>query len=79
MKNGLALIMALALSLFEILMSTGAGADGAVTSFDIQGTITNVLTPSSILVGKETVSLADVDPSGLNAATYEYLMQDIRD
>lgn len=79
MKNGLTLIIAAVLSLFEIIISAGAGADGAVTGFDLQGTITDVSTPSSILVGKDKVDLADVDPSGLNAATYEYLMQDIRD
>ncbi len=78
------MILIVILSFFEILTSSGASTAGTdtgrvITNFDMQGTITDVLTPSSILVGNKTVNLADVDPSGLNAAAYMYLMQDLKD
>ncbi|MCX6677942.1 MAG: hypothetical protein NTU95_08375 [Methanothrix sp.] len=46
--------------------------------FDMQGTIMNVISPSSLLIGNNTVNLADVDASGLNSRQYSYLMDDIR-
>jgi hypothetical protein len=46
--------------------------------FDMQGTIVNVISPSSLLIGNETVVLADVDVSGLTARQYAYLMNDLR-
>ncbi len=79
MKIGLVLIIAVVLSFFDAQVLCGDGTDGVNTSFDMLGPIANVLSPSSILIGEEKVDLAGVDSSGLNAATYEYLMQDIRD
>ncbi|MFB3764175.1 MAG: hypothetical protein ACE14P_02895 [Methanotrichaceae archaeon] len=79
MKIGLILILVLVLGFLETLISAGVDSDGAITSFDMQGTITDVLTPSSVLVGDKTINLAGVDSSGLNAAYYAYLMQDLKD
>jgi hypothetical protein len=46
--------------------------------FDMQGTIMNVISPSSLLIGNNTVILADVDASGLNQKQYAYLMDDLK-
>ena len=46
--------------------------------FDMQDTIMNVISPSSLLIGNNTVSLADVDASGLNQRQYAYLMDDLK-
>jgi hypothetical protein len=48
-------------------------------SFDMSGTITNVLSPSSIVVGMDVVNLDGVDPSGLYRFTYSYLTRDLKD
>ena len=45
--------------------------------FDMQGTVVNVISPSSLLIGNNTVNLVDVDASGLNQRQYAYLMDDI--
>ncbi len=85
MKIGLVLALIAVLSFSGILISAGADADVEANadvfdpSFDMSGTITNVLTPSGILVGKEKVNLESVDSSGLNSATYAYLMQDLKE
>jgi hypothetical protein len=46
--------------------------------FDMQGTIADVLSPSSLLVGNTTINLADVDASGLNQRQYADLMENLR-
>ena len=46
--------------------------------FDMQGTIVDVISPSSLLIGNDTVILADVDASGLTARQYAYLMKDLQ-
>ena len=46
--------------------------------FDMQGTIMNVISPSSLMIGNNTVTLADVDASGLNQKQYAYLMDDLK-
>lgn len=50
--------------------------------FDMQGTIMRVDSPSSIVIGNETLSrtviLDGVDASGLNNKQYNYLMSDIQ-
>jgi hypothetical protein len=46
--------------------------------FDMQGTIMNVISPSSLLIGNNTITLADVDASGLNQKQYAYLMDDLK-
>lgn len=48
------------------------------SGFDMRGKITNVLSPSSIVVDKVVVNLGGVDPSGLYRFTYAYLMDDLR-
>ena len=48
-------------------------------SFDMSGTITNVLSPSSIVIGMDVVNLDGVDPSALYMFTYSYLMRDLKD
>lgn len=89
MKIGHVWALISVLSFSGVLVSAGADADfGADVeanagvfdpSFDMSGMITNVLTPASILVGKEKVNLEGVDSSGLNSATYAYLMQDLKE
>ena len=44
----------------------------------MNGTITRVLSPSSIVIGKVAVSLDEVDASGLNNCAYSYLMNDLQ-
>jgi len=46
--------------------------------FDMQGNITKVISPSSLLIGNNTLNLADVDASGLNQKHYAYLMDDLK-
>ncbi|MGV8126081.1 MAG: hypothetical protein ACP5PV_02575 [Methanothrix sp.] len=43
----------------------------------MNGTITKVLSPSSIVIGTVAVHLDDVDASGLNNCAYPYLMRDL--
>jgi hypothetical protein len=38
----------------------------------------NVISPSSLLIGNNTVTLADVDASGLNQRQYAYLIDDLK-
>jgi hypothetical protein len=76
LKRGLILIlMALILSAVP-----SAGSDTKITnsSFDMKGTITNILSPSSIVIGRDVVNLEGVDASGLYRSTYVYLMEDLR-
>jgi hypothetical protein len=44
----------------------------------MKGTITNVLSPSSIVIGSYVVNLVGVDASGLYRSTYVYLMEDLK-
>jgi hypothetical protein len=50
--------------------------------FDMQGTVMSVNSPTSLLIGNgtvnRTVTLADVDASGLNQKQYDYLMNDLK-
>jgi len=50
--------------------------------FDMQGTIIRVNSPSSMVIGNETVNrtvlLDGVDASGLNNLQYDYLMRDLQ-
>ncbi|MDD4093089.1 MAG: hypothetical protein PHF94_00565 [Methanothrix sp.] len=50
--------------------------------FDMQGTILSVNSPTSLLIGNDTVNrtitLEDVDASNLNKKQYDYLMNDIK-
>ncbi len=79
MKSRLILTLIAVLSISEVLVSAEANQGVSVSSFDMRGTITDVLTPSSILIGKAEVNLESVDPSGLNPAANAYLMQDLKD
>jgi hypothetical protein len=47
-------------------------------NFDMQGTISDVISPSCLLIGNERINLADVDASGLTAGQYAYLMDDLK-
>ncbi len=67
------------LSFSEVLVSAGAGDKTLSSSFDMSGTITDVITPSSILVGKETINLEGVDSSGLSSSANAYLMRDLKE
>ena len=77
MKIGLVLIV-MVLSFSEVLTSAGTDINTANLNFDMRGTITNVLSPSSIVIGRVMVNLDGVDPSGLYVSTYSYLMDDLK-
>jgi hypothetical protein len=77
LKIGLVLIL-IVLGLSGVLISAGTDANSLNSGFDMRGTITNVLSPSIIVIGKEVVNLDGVDPSGLYRFTYAYLMDDLR-
>jgi hypothetical protein len=70
--------MLIVLSLSGVLVSAGADMKITDLSFDMRGTITNILSPPSIVVGKDMVNLDSVDPSGLYRVTYSYLMNDLK-
>jgi uncharacterized membrane protein len=76
LKVGLALIL-LAVSLSVFMTSSGTEMNQTNSTFDMNGTITKVLSPSSIVVGTVAVNLDDVDASGLNNCAYPYLMRDL--
>lgn len=79
MKLGFILALIAVFSISPVLVSAGVNADASGSSFDMSGTITDVLTPSNILVGKEKVNLENVDSSNLNSAAYAYLTQDLKE
>ena len=76
MKNGIVLIL-IVLSFLEVLLPAGADMYPTNSGFDMKGTITNILSPSSIVIGKEVVNLDGIDSSGLYWFTYSYLMDDL--
>lgn len=78
-KIGSVLALIAVLSISEVLISTAVGVGVLASSFDMSGTITDVLTPSSVLIGKENVDLEGVDSSDLNSAAYAYLMIDLKE
>lgn len=77
MKRGLIIIL-MVLILTEVLISAGSDTSVTNSSFDMKGIITNVLSPSSIVIGSNVVNLDGVDASGLYRSTYIYLMEDLR-
>jgi hypothetical protein len=77
LKIGLVLAL-IVLCLSGVLISAGIDAKPIPSGFDMRGKITNVLSPSSIVVDKVVVNLGGVDPSGLYRFTYAYLMDDLR-
>jgi len=77
LKIGLVLIL-MVLSFSEVMTSAGTDMNTANMNFDMRGTITNVLSPSSIVIGRVMVNLDGVDPSGLYVSTYSYLMDDLK-
>jgi hypothetical protein len=77
LTKGFILIL-IALILTEVLISAGSDTKMTNSSFDLKGTITNVLSPSSIVIGRDMVNLDGVDASGLYRSTYVYLMEDLR-
>ena len=46
--------------------------------FDMQGTVMEVISPSRLLIGNNTVDMVDVDASDLNMRQYFYLMNDLK-
>jgi len=60
------------------MTSSGIETNQTNSSFDMNGTIIRVLSPSSIVLGKVAVSLDEVDASGLNNCAYSYLMNDLQ-
>ena len=77
MTKGFILIL-IALILTEVLISAGSDTKMTNSSFDMKGTITNVLSPSSMVIGRNVVNLDGVDASGLYRSTYVYLMEDLK-
>lgn len=47
--------------------------------FDMQGTITQIISPATLVIDGKEVNLTGVDPSGLDGAQYAYLMWDLKD
>jgi hypothetical protein len=76
LKAGLVLLLVV-LSFSPDLISAESDTKMTKSSFDMNGTITNVLSPSSIVIGSNVIILEGVDPSGLYKSTYLYLMQDL--
>ena len=76
LRRGLILILVLLNS--QVLVSAGLDTTVMIQGFDMKGTITNVLSPSSIVIGGEVVNLAGVDHSELYGSTYIYLMEDLK-
>ena len=77
MTKGFILLL-IDMKLTEVLISAGSDTKMTNSSFDLKGTITNVLSPSSIVIGRDMVNLDGVDASGLYRSTYVYLMEDLR-
>jgi hypothetical protein len=77
LKRGL-ILMLMVLSFSEVLVSAGFDTNKMEPGFDMKGTITNILSPSSIVIGSDVVNLEGVDPSGLYGSTYVYLMEDLK-
>ena len=75
---GLALVL-IVLSFLEVSLSSGNDMETTNLNFDMSGTITNVLSPSSIVIDTVVVNLDGVDPSGLYRFTYSYLTRDLKD
>ena len=75
---GLALVL-IVLSFLEVSLSSGNDMKTTNLNFDMSGTVTNVLSPSSIAIDTVVVNLDGVDPSGLYRFTYSYLTQDLKD
>jgi len=75
---GLALVL-IVLSFLEVSLSSGNDMEAINLNFDMSGTITNVLSPSIIVIDTVVVNLEGVDPSGLYRFTYSYLTQDLKD
>lgn len=67
------------LSFSGVLVSAGTDNKIFSSSFDMSGTITDVITPSNIIVGKENINLESVDSSGLSSAAHAYLMRDLKE
>jgi hypothetical protein len=76
LKTGLALILIVS-CLSGVLISAGIDAKPIPSGFDMRGKITNVLSPTSIVVDKVVINLDGVDLSGLYRFTYAYLMDDL--
>jgi hypothetical protein len=77
LKTGLALALII-LCLSGILISSGIDAKPIPSGFDMRGKITNILSPSSIVVDKAVINLGGVDSSGLYRFTFSYLMDDLK-
>jgi len=68
----LALVPILLLALVPILFLAQA------SYFDMNGTVVDVLSPSSLLIGNKTVALKDVDTAGLSPGLYTHLTNDLK-
>jgi hypothetical protein len=72
------------ISIFAVFCLSGMGVSVdpnlkfTSSYFDGKGTITRVLSPSSLVIDNEVVKLEGVDPSGLYSSTYAYLTEDLR-
>jgi hypothetical protein len=77
LKKRLALTL-IVLCLSGVLISAGTDVKPIPLGFDRRGTITNVLSPSSLVVDKAVINLDGVDPTGLYRFTYSYLMDDLK-
>jgi hypothetical protein len=67
-----------ALCLSQVAISVDANLRLTSSYFDSRGTITNVLSPSSLIINGEEVELEGINPSGLYSSTYAYLVEDLK-
>jgi hypothetical protein len=73
------ILMLAALSFLAVPISSGVGVTLTNASFAMSGTITNILSPASIVVDGSVVNLEGVDSSGLYRFTYAYLIEDLKE
>jgi hypothetical protein len=78
-KSRLVLALIAVMSTSVMLVSAEVAPSVSVSGFDMSGTIMDVLSPSSILVGNKEINLESVDASELNSAAYAFLMRDLKD
>ncbi len=78
LKTGLVLVL-VALGFMAVPIPSAAGVTLTNASFDMSGTITNILSPASIVVDRSVVNMEGVDSSGLYRFTYAYLIEDLKE
>lgn len=73
------IVMLAALSFLAAPISSCAEMRLTNASFDMSGTITNILSPERIIVDSMVINLEGVDASGLYRYTHAWLMEDLKE